>query len=328
MAHDLFGDRMAYVGEVPWHGLGERVPETVTSAAMCKAAGLDWTVNKVPAPGARLVNQEKKLHDRYLIMRSRVGDETDDVALGMVGSGYEPLQNAEAFAFFEPFITGKFARFNTAGALGNGQRVWVLAKLTGEIVVRPDDVIDRYLLLSNSHDGSGSVSVRFTPIRVVCKNTLSFAMPHSSGVISVRHTRHVARNLADAQAKELKLIVEKAFSEAGTLYGAMALKAMTVETTDAFLQNLFPKSKKQQRAGTQPERWHRVKAILADASVTPPSTRSTLWALYNAIVRDEDYRVSREGPADARLNRVWFGSGEDLKLKALSLSRQQLKKAA
>ena len=328
MPHNLFRDRMAFVDEVPWHGLGEAVASTVTATEMCRAAGLDWEVTKQPAPGARIVNERRALHDRYLIMREPVGDEEDAVALGMVGSGYEPLQNTDAFKFFEPFIEGKYAQFHTAGALGNGERVWVLVKLNGQIVIGRDDIVDRFLLLSNNHDGTGAVSIRFTPIRVVCQNTLNFAMKHGAGAISVRHTCNIAWHLATAQATELKRIIEKAFKEAGMLFGNMALETLTAEHTDSVLEILFPRTVRQKKARLEPERWRRIKEILDDNTVTPSSTKNTLWALYNAITRDEDYRSSRALSAKARLERVWFGSGHDLKIKALTVCRNQLSKAA
>ncbi|HYD57913.1 MAG TPA: DUF932 domain-containing protein [Burkholderiales bacterium] len=328
MAHNLHRNRMAFVGQVPWHGLGKEVPPTVTAEQMCRAAGLDWEVYKVPAPGARLVNVKCGLYDRNLILRDPIDREQEPVALGMVGSSYEPLQNTEAFKFFEPFIDNKYAQFHTAGALGNGERVWVLAKLNDAIVIRPDDVVDRFLLLSNSHDGTGAVSIRFTPIRVVCQNTLNYAMKKSSGVISVRHTRHIARNLEDAQAEELKRIVDKAFEEAETLFGSMSLKNISTKDIDAILEALFPRTENQKKIKSEPERWTRIKSILEDQKVTPYSTRGSLWALYNAITRDEDYRMSREASADARLERVWFGAGHDLKIKALAFCRDYLSKAA
>ena len=168
MGHNLLNNTMAFVGEEPWHDLGRPVSPNVSAAEMCGQAGLDWKVEKLPAPGARVVDQKKEIYDRYLIYRDPIGEEQAKVALGMVGSGYEPLQNREAFAFFTPFIDTGFAQFQTAGALGNGERVWVQAKLQEQILVAKNDVIDRYLLLSNSHNGAGAVSIRFTPIRVVC----------------------------------------------------------------------------------------------------------------------------------------------------------------
>ena len=328
MAHYLFRGGMAFVGEVPWHGLGEAVASTVTANEMCRAAGLDWKVWREPAPGARVVDEGHRLHDRYLIMREPVGDEDEAVALGMVGSAYKPLQNTEAFEFFEPIIEGNYARFHTAGALGNGERIWVLVKLNDRIVIEKDDIVDRYLLLSNSHDGTGSVSIRFTPIRVVCQNTLNFALKGGSGAISVRHTRNIARHLAAAQAAELKRLIEKAFTEAEMLFGKMALMSLDAQRTNEILELMFPRTERQQRNGLEPERWHRIKHVLEDTSVTPPRTKSTLWALYNAITREEDYRMSREASPESRLERVWFGSGHDLKIRALTICRQEVHEAA
>lgn len=329
MTHDLMHGHMAYVGEVPWHGLGQQVADTITAAAMCSAAGLNWTVVKEPAPGARLLDPRKKRYDRYLILRDPVKDESGRVALGLVGSGYEPLQNSDAFAFFEPFIDSGFARFHTAGALGNGERVWVLAKLKDQIVIGKDDPIDRYLLLANSHNGEGAVSVRFTPIRVVCQNTLNLAIADKGkSAISVRHTRHIDRNLARAQATELKAIFDKVFADAAALFAVMAARSLKAGQRDDILEALFPRTKQQVESRERPERWRRIERVLDDGAVTPRRTAASLWGLYNAIVRDEDYRSSREAGAEARLERVWFGAGEDLKLRTLRHFRDVLSKAA
>lgn len=328
MPHNLFQNTMAYVGEQPWHGLGRPVPATVSVAAMIKAANLNWQVSKEPAPGARRIDGDPPTHDRYLILRDPVGKETDKVALALVGKGYQPLQNSEAFEFFAPFIENKWAEFHTAGALRQGERVWVLTRLRGDMIVGDDDVVQRFLLLSNSHDGSGAVSIRFTPIRVVCQNTLNLAVQGGSGVISVRHTKHIAKNLAEAQAEQMKRVVDKVFADAEQLFGRMVLYRMKAENTERFLELVVPRTARQKQRGEEPARWTRVKAILEDEKVTPPKTRDTLWAFYNAIVRDEDYRRSRAEAPDSRLDRVWFGAGNDLKLKALQAARRQLKIAA
>ncbi len=239
---------MAVVGEEPWHGLGNPVSPNVSAAEMCREAGLDWTVEKLPAPGARIVDPKKTIYDRYLIYREPIAKkrENEKVALGMVGSGYEPLQNRDAFAFFTPFIDSRFAQYETAGALGNGERVWVQAKLREQILVAKDDVVDRYLLLSNSHNGAGAVTIRFTPIRVVCQNTLNLAIEDGGkSAISVRHTRHVDRNLARSQASELKLIIDKVFADAQNLFAAMALRSLKPAERIDILEALFPRTKLQ-----------------------------------------------------------------------------------
>src|SRR5689334_13686469 len=129
MPHDLFQNSMAYVGEQPWHGLGQRVPPNVGAATMIQAAKLNWQVHKQPAPGARLIDDHQSVYDRYLILRDPVDQEIDKVALALVRKGYQPLQNIEAFEFFAPFIENKWAEFHAAGALHRGERIWVLARL-------------------------------------------------------------------------------------------------------------------------------------------------------------------------------------------------------
>lgn len=172
MAHNLFGDQMAFVGDTPWHGLGTKVPPHVTSEQMLKAAKLDWKVRKVPATGARIVKRRagEAIYDRYFVERDCVQGETVSPVLGVVGAQYELLQNHEAFSFFDPFLEPGHAAYETAGALGNGDRVWVQVRVGDPILITHDDKVDRFILLSNSHDGRGALSLRFTPIRVVCNN--------------------------------------------------------------------------------------------------------------------------------------------------------------
>ena len=231
---------------------------------------------EAPGAGARLLDEELQTYDRYLIHRDAVTGETEGPALALVGKGYEPLQNVDAFAFFEPFIDNKWATFETAGALGNGERVWVLARLAGGIIVAKDDMVDRFLLLSNTHDGSGAVTVRFTPIRVVCQNTLNLAKKGGKGIVSVKHTKNMVTHLAKTQLMELRRVVAKTFSEAETLFGHMALLKLQASDTDQFLNLLFPRTPQQEAKGEKPERWKRIEAILDDNKVTPTKTRNTL----------------------------------------------------
>jgi hypothetical protein len=122
MAHALLKGRMAFVGEVPWHGLGRRVPSGVDAGSMIKAAGLDWRARKIPATGATKVESRngQAEFEKYFVVRDRLPDEDDDPVLGIVTPSDELLQNKEAFSFFEPLLrTG--ARFGTAGALHNGE---------------------------------------------------------------------------------------------------------------------------------------------------------------------------------------------------------------
>jgi phage/plasmid-like protein (TIGR03299 family) len=193
MAHELEirnGEAsMFYVNEVPWHGLGTRLSGPATAAEAIKAAKLDWTVAKVPLYAVQ-GETSVRVPDAYGVIREDLWGQPACPVLGIVGKHYTPLQNAEAFTFFDPIVGQNAAIYHTAGAIRDGERIWLLAKLPSQIVVVGDDVADKYLLLSNSHDGGSAVQVKFTPVRVVCNNTLTLAL--SSGpTIRVAHTRNM-----------------------------------------------------------------------------------------------------------------------------------------
>lgn len=320
MAHNLFDKRMAFVNERPWHGLGTPVEKTINSEEMLKASGLDWRVSKVPATGARAISQGDKpvIYDRYFLCRDKIKGETEKPVLGLVSQGYEVLQNSEAFAFFEPLLTAGSCTYETAGALGNGERVWVQVRMKGAIEVAKDDVVDRFLLLSNSHDGRGAVSMRFTPIRVVCQNTLNLASKGGENSVSVRHSRNMRDRMNDEQVDILLKLISETYQQAQKQFKAMAKKKVTSEMKTAFLSSLFPITANQKKSNDTPLRWQMTERALQDDIVSPQATRDTLWGLYNAVTRVEDYRAAREAGEGARLSRVWFGASADLKVKALT----------
>jgi phage/plasmid-like protein (TIGR03299 family) len=158
MAHKLHIENgrasMMYVGKEPWHGLGTKLDGPVTSEEAIKAANLDWVVEKKPL----VAYDGKHAHpvgNRYAIVRKDCYGQPKPV-FGIVGADYTPLQNRDAFAFFDRIVGRGAAIYHTAGALGDGERVWMLAKLPNPIHVAGDDVTDKFLLLSNSHDGGNA----------------------------------------------------------------------------------------------------------------------------------------------------------------------------
>ena len=318
MAHNLFRDRMAWADDPPWHGLGKKVPANVSAGDMIKAAGLDWPVSKELAPGQRCTVKQ-----RFLVTRPPLDGESGPVALGLVGGEYVPLQNAEAFEFFDPFIRAGWATFHTAGALGDGECIWVLTKLPGRFSIGKDDPVDRYLLLSNSHDGSRAVSVRFTAIRVVCENTLNLASTGGKAIVSIPHRRYMREALHEVQLQKLRLVSEKVFRASQRTFSRMAKRRITAAEIDEYLERLFPKTEGQAGSGTEPIRWVRVKHLFELHERN--DSAGTLWALYNAVTRDEDYRISPgAGSGESRLNRIWFGRGSSLKRHALRAARALL----
>ena len=280
---------------------------------MLRAANLDWCVEKGPPPSIVPGNE----HGKHMIWREPVGKETDRVGLAFVGDGYEPLQNDQAFEFFDPFVDRNWAEFHTAGALGNGERVWVLARLKDRISVGADDEIDQFLLLSNSHDGSEPVTVRLTPIRVVCQNTLNLAFRRGKVVAYAKHTKRVRERLAKIGDEQLQTMVNEAFNQASMVFNAMARHRIGQEDFVQYLDAVLGRTEKQRQDGIEPQRWQYVREILEDDSLTPAASRGTLWALYNAVVAFEDYRMPRsETTQSARLRRVWFEGGMDAKILA------------
>lgn len=179
-----------------WHGLGTIVQDYPTSAQAIGFAGLDYTVAKAPlfAKGADpLVSFA--VPDQYATMRT-----DNNAVFGVVGKDYQIVQNADAFAFFDAIVGGGDGiMYETAGALGSGERIFITTKLPGYIRVgNGDDVTEKYIFLTTSHDGSGSITAAFTPVRIVCQNTLNAALRSASNVVRIRHTAGAKERLEQA----------------------------------------------------------------------------------------------------------------------------------
>ena len=183
---------LMYVGEVPWHDLGSRLDAPATAAEAIDAAGLDFEVGLSPLATA----------DGIPVLRRKAVVRRDNgEVIGVVGNGYVPVQNREAFGFLDAVAADGAVRFHTAGSLRRGERVWLLGKLCGQIQVEgSDDLTEKFLLLSNSHDGSSALRVFFTPIRVCCANTLAMADRSSRGEgIAIRHQGNLPAKVREAQ---------------------------------------------------------------------------------------------------------------------------------
>jgi phage/plasmid-like protein (TIGR03299 family) len=181
------------VKELAWHGLGKIVDEYPTSAEAIKYAGLDYKVEKRPL---FTYDTENHYGETDIIIPeidvpnffATVRTDTEEV-LGVVGKDYEIVQNVNAFEFFDAIVGGGDGiLYETAGALGKGERIFITAKLPGYIRVGKEDLIEQYLFLTTSHNGFGSITAAFTPVRVVCHNTLNAALGNHSNAIKIRHT--------------------------------------------------------------------------------------------------------------------------------------------
>jgi phage/plasmid-like protein (TIGR03299 family) len=309
---------MAYYGEVPWHGLGTAVPQWVSAKEMIYAAGMDWQVKLKPARGAQRINRKGE-HSRYEVLReARPQSGEEDVLLGLVSRRYQPLQNVDAFEFFDPIVRDKEAYFETAGVLEQGERIWVMARMPEAMeVVRGDDCFN-YLLLSNTHTGEGAVIVKFTSVRVVCQNTLMMAMEDGQKAYRVRHTKKMQLKLDELSS--FLAITQKVFLKSREVFCNMAKVEMTQLRLDRYFEAVFPRTKAQKKANVRPVRWGWLQEIFeATPDLQLPGVQGTMWAAYNAITRFEDYKKpQQEEQPDQHLERIWFGGGADIKLAALA----------
>ncbi|CAN5774717.1 DUF932 domain-containing protein [soil metagenome] len=192
------------VKEKAWHGLGQIVQDYPTSKEAIKHAGLGYTVekrklftydneNNVANEDIDIKIPEIEVNNYFATIRT----DTEEV-LGVVGKDYEVVQNADAFSFFDAIVDGDGMQYETAGALGKGERIFITAKLPGYIKVGNDDLIEQYLFLTTSHDGYGSITAAFTPVRIVCNNTLNAALRNFSNAIKIRHTANAKDRLEQA----------------------------------------------------------------------------------------------------------------------------------
>jgi phage/plasmid-like protein (TIGR03299 family) len=328
MAHELLIESgrasMFYVDTPPWHGLGTRLAAPPTSREAIEAARLDWTVAKAPlyvVGGTRL----HELPDRFALLREDQIGHPDCHIFGIAGREYVPLQNRHAFDFFDPLVQEGHASYVTAGALGKGERVWIQARLTGDLEIASGDSVERFLLLSNSHDGTSSVQVKLTPVRIVCNNTLILALSDGRA-INIRHDQDMAGRLE--QAKELLGLVNQRYDEVARLFRRVAATKLTREVALRYFEVVFPN-------GTTPEADRRVQESRRWAfhfyehgrGTDLPEVKGTLWAAYNGVTELIDHRKARPSGADTtlgRLNSVWFGRGAAIKERALRVAEQMV----
>lgn len=180
-------ESMFSVREVPWHGLGTIVEDCPTSADAIRLAGLDWEVI-----------QQKVVTDNGIACPGYFANirSTDHKVLGIVGNKYKIVQNNEAFEFTDSLISGD-VKYETAGSLNGGKRVWLLAKLPEHDIL--GDMVDPYVVFTNTHDGTGAIKVACVPIRVVCANTLNMALKEASRSWSTRHLGDMQSKLDEAK---------------------------------------------------------------------------------------------------------------------------------
>ena len=228
MAHMI--ETMFSVREKPWHGLGTIVTEAPASAEALKLAGLDWEVVQEPVyTGCNEMVKGYKANVR----------SSDRRVLGVVSDRYKVVQNTDAFSFTDELL-GKGVKYETAGSLQEGKKVWLLARLPKEYVIAGER-ISSYLVFSNTHDGSGSVKVAVTPVRVVCNNTLNLALETAKRSFSMIHTGNIHDKIQEA--KDTLFMAENYMDNLGIEFEQLRRQKMTDAQVKEYIELLLPMEK-------------------------------------------------------------------------------------
>lgn len=223
-------ETMFSVRQKPWHGLGTIVMEAPTSADALKLAGLDWQVLQEP-----IYTEFGELIENY---RANVRN-SDRKVLGVVSDRYKVVQNVDAFSFTDELL-GKGVRYETAGSLQEGKKVWLLARLPREYIIAGER-ISPYLVFSNTHDGSGSVKVAVTPVRVVCNNTLNLALDTASRSFSMIHTGNIQDKIQEA--KDTLFMAEEYMDRLGAEFEQLRRQKITDAEVKEYISLLLPMEK-------------------------------------------------------------------------------------
>lgn len=307
MAHLV--ETMAYAGEVPWHGLGVSVSNDLTPNQMMEKAGLDWTVQKVDS-FVRVGDQEIATGQQALVRSS------DNKILTNVGKDWNPVQNEEAFEFFSEYVLAGDMEMHTAGSLKEGKMVWALAKVKESFDILGGDQVDSYLLFSNPHEYGKSIDVRFTPIRVVCNNTLTMSL-HAQANNSVK-INHRSEFNADLVKETLGIAHEK-FAKYKETAEFLASKRYSAEALIQYYNEIFPRSYDKNRKVEKFEDLTRTAQDAVGVLHTQPGAEfaeGSWWQALNSVTFLTDHKMGRS--TDSRLTSSWFGVNQSRKVKAIN----------
>jgi len=345
MAHELMNDNaMFYVGKTPWHGLGKKLEIEPSTEEALKLAGLDWKVYKTET--YIKLTDNSKLSPRYFnyfntkdayhstdycctyrLEHDVAKDKPSPVILGHVSKKYEVLQNIEAFQPFDEVLLDNGYTYETAGAVKDGQKIWILAKAPDQLTVG-DDAIDKYVLLFNSHNGSTGVTMKPTMVRVVCNNTLEYALNSQSDKgISLRHTTGVKERL-DTMTHALETCdgdVEAAIN----IMRLMNEAEVNREVMDTYFQAVFPMLENRDTVAYNPVTKRKIpnfakpqyEKLAHNFKYGKGNKGKTMWDAYNAITEYVDHNKNYADP----MSSIGFGWGRDVKSNAFKIARKYVK---
>lgn len=264
---------MAYQGEMPWHKLGTKVDSLKSVRSALKAANLDWDVRLED-----LYYKDKASRKLVEVEMRKAVVRDDDVLLSTVGSDYTVMQNREAFAILEPACKELGLTIETAGALGRGDRVWMLGKLGKSFHPIQGDRIDGYFLVLTGHNGWTSLTARPTPVRVVCANTLALAIADSKAIVNLRHTESGAAQLDEVADMVTKLV--KTLKETSESFAQLAARKMTATELTEYVNKVLGIDENEK--GVHAKRRETIIELAATGKCVEFAP-NTAWTAFNAV---------------------------------------------
>ena len=317
MAHELdFSNgraNMAFVGETPWHGLGQALTPDAPLDVWTREAGFDWEVKR-GAIAYEVRDEEdapvrmETVPSRWALYRSDTGKP-----LSVMSSNYRITQPRDVMEFFRDLTEVGGFRMETAGMLRGGSTYWALARADDSFDVGGGDTVLPYLLLATSCDGSLSNVAQFTTVRVVCNNTLSVSVNNKSGQIRVPHS-------TDFNPERFK-------TELGLVGGSwekfkkdsvnLAKRRVSKEEATRFFMDVFYEGDDIDVKAARPVLDAVVRIYLDGVGQRSKTAAGTAWGLVNAVTRFADHERNAKS-RDTRLQAAWFGAGARMKDRALT----------
>jgi phage/plasmid-like protein (TIGR03299 family) len=306
--------------------LGTAVEKEVTSTAALKLAGLDWQVEKRPIYADNGIGEPSiPVTSHEAVFRTE-----DNRFLGVVGKGYELIQNEDAFAFLDALVGEGLAMFHTAGSIFGGRRVFISCKMPSSIQVGPDQV-DKYLTLCTGHDGSMAMHVKWTPIRVVCWNTMSAAFNiyggkvHATDCVTIRHTKNYKEKIDEA--RRLLNLTEVYYKRLDECFQRLIETPMSNIEFVNFSKKMYPDEKKEDTdkiLDRKKQREDLMHLFSNGIGNNAKGVKCTRWAALNAVTEYIDHEKKYwEGKnstvSDSRMNSIVWGAGSSVKKRALEL---------
>jgi phage/plasmid-like protein (TIGR03299 family) len=329
---------MFYTGETPWHGLGLSLSKPATMEEALKAGGLNWEVGQVDLMTAD--DPPSPVEKRRAIVRLDRPAGHEGRVLGVAHRGFQPVQNRDGALLFDAIFGQGKAVYHTGGYLGNGEVIWLLAKINRPLEIASGDIVQPYALLANSHDGSMAFNIRLTTVRVVCRNTLALSMREKRFGQQFRRA-HQGTLLQHAQAaqeffgatlKELDFVADS--------FVALTKRQCDDKRFGDILASLLPEPKKPRNADTNPglkRAWEKrledvlaarrtIKALRENGKgMKLDGSRGTFWGVLNAVLEYIDHHREMKG---ARISYALLGDGMELKVRAFNMIREEAAKAA